>query len=58
MEKQNLVKFNGLELEVLTSENELSEVRGGKGSIGAVIDAIIDLLAGGDETNGNCNCNC
>lgn len=52
MEKQNLVKFNGLELEVLTSENELSEVRGGK-SIGSIIDSILEGID--IEINFGCN---
>ena len=59
MEKTSLVKFESVELELLTSENGLSEVRGGKSFIITVVDKIIDFITGGDEeTNGNCNCNC
>ena len=58
MEKKSLVKFESVDLELLTSENGLSEVRGGKSSIVAVIDAILDFVTGDEETNGNCNCNC
>lgn len=51
MEKQSLVKFENAEIELVTSENELSEVRGGK----RILEDIISSL---DDVNGNCNCNC
>lgn len=55
MEKNNLIKFDQVELELLNSESELSEIRGGKGSIGAIIDAIIEFFDNDEPTNGNCN---
>lgn len=54
MEKQKLVTFEKAEVELVTSELELSEVRGGKNTT-LLVDS---LLNGGDDTNGNCNCNC
>lgn len=56
MEKKDLISFNELEVEIINSEFELSEVRGGKGVISTVIDAVIDFFGGDDEpTNNNCN---
>lgn len=55
MEQKSLIKFENVELELVTSESELSEVRGGKG-IGGIL---MDILMGGDiELNNNCNCEC
>lgn len=51
MEKKNLVSFDNLELEALTSESELSEVRGGKSSI----STILGVLLGDIEINFGCN---
>lgn len=59
MEKKDLVKFNKQEIEIINSEIELSEVRGGKGWIGAVISAVKEFFDGEDEApNTNCHgCN-
>lgn len=44
MEKKSLIKFENVELELLTSESELSEVCGGKGSIlSTVLDILTDI---------------
>lgn len=53
MEKKSLVKFENVELELFTSESELSEVRGGKG----IADAILDILTGGGSIEINIGCN-
>lgn len=55
MEKKNLVKFDNIELEMITSDSELSEVRGGKINLGTLLDL---LMGGSSEVNNNCNCNC
>lgn len=54
MEKKSLIKFENVEIELLTSESELSEVRGG-----GIGEAIMEILFGGGiEINLGCNtCN-
>lgn len=59
MEKRDLVKFNKQDVDIINSEIELSEVRGGKGGIGAIIAAITEFFDSDDEApNTNCHgCN-
>lgn len=45
MEQKSLIKFENVELELVTSESELSEVRGGKGGVlGTIIDILGDIV--------------
>lgn len=51
MKKKNLVKFNELEIEVLSSECELAAINGGKNAALSILEI---LLGGGININGNC----
>ena len=57
MEKRDLINFNNLEIELINSEIELSEVCGGKNIISVVIDAVIEFFSDNDDepTNNNCH---
>lgn len=60
MKKENLVKFDELEIDILASEHELSHVRGGAAIhpiIPVVIAVLADVLSDDDGgTNNNCGC--
>lgn len=51
MKKEQPIKFDSLELEILSTEDELTEVNGGKN----IFQSALELL--GLELNGN-NCGC
>ncbi len=56
MKNSSLVKFNETEIELISSEKELSEINGGKNLLTSILESI------GVEIDGNCggcnNCNC
>lgn len=54
MEKKSIVKFDDLDIEVLSSEHELVELTGGDGK--SLLQEALELL-GVDINAGNCNCN-
>ena len=55
MKNRNLVKFQSTELELIASENELLEIRGGK-SVSSLLEQ--GLQGGSSDHNDNCNCHC
>lgn len=58
MKTVDLIKFNELEFDIIHSELELSEVRGGKSIVRVVISAIMDIFDSDDGGGSNNNCNC
>ena len=54
MSKKSIVKFDDLDIEVLSSEQELVELAGGKGK--SLLQEALEFL-GADLNAGNCNCN-
>lgn len=51
MEEKDLVKFNNQESDIINSESELSEIRGG-----SLWTDILEFILGKEESNGNCVC--
>ncbi|MDE6445098.1 MAG: hypothetical protein K2K64_11885 [Muribaculaceae bacterium] len=57
MKTEVSVKFDEMDLEILSSENELASINGG--GLGKVLKEVLDFV--GIEIDGNCacnNCNC
>ena len=54
MSKKSIIKFDNLDIEVLSSEQELVELGGGKGK--SLLQEALEFL-GADFNAGNCNCN-
>lgn len=58
MKNSSLVKFDETEIELISSEKELSEINGGKNLLTSILESI------GIDVDGNCgsggcnNCNC
>lgn len=58
MEKKSLIRFDETDLELLSSEKELSEINGGKNVLTTIMESL------GIDIDGNCgsggcnNCNC
>lgn len=61
MKKESLVKFDDMDMEVLSSDKELSSVNGGLIPIaGTIAETLIETILGIDINNNchNCNDNC
>lgn len=53
MKAEVSVKFDGMDLEILSSEKELASINGG--GVGKVLKEVLDFV--GIEVDGNCSCN-
>lgn len=62
MEKNEIIKFDNLDIEVLTTEQELLNLYGGVNSKKGIIRSILDILSEINSLNCKCqignNCNC